>query len=67
MCVWIPLDHPVYEYALFDYMGIGLYAKGWDGEDVPMYDFDDEQDNPTYWQALDAFEWLEKTLKAEAN
>ena len=67
MLVWIPLKHPVYEYALLDYIGLGLYAHGWDGDDVPMFNFNDNQDNPTYAQVLDAFEWMENTLKVEAN
>jgi hypothetical protein len=67
MLVWIPLKHPVYEYALLDYIGLGLYAHGWDGDDVPMFLFDDDQDHPTYVQALDAFEWMSKSLETGAK
>ncbi len=65
MAVWIPLTHPVYEYALLDYIGLGLYVTEWDGEDYPLYDFED--DAPTYTDALDAFEWMEKTLEVGGN
>ena len=65
--VWIPLQHPVYEYALLDSIGLGLYAHGWDGDDVPMFDFFDYESDPAYTNVLDAIEWMEKTLKESAN
>jgi hypothetical protein len=65
ICVWIPLDNPVYEYALMDCHGLGLFVYEYACDDYPMYLFNDNQENPTYAQALDGFEWMEKTLEAE--
>jgi hypothetical protein len=67
MAVWIPLTHPVYEYALLDWIGLGLYTQNWDGEETPLFDFQDGDGDPTYTETLNAFEWMEKTLKLGAN
>jgi hypothetical protein len=65
MAVWIPLDSTVYEYALLNELGIGLYPHGWDGDQIEMiYHGDEELEEPTALQVRTALEEMKSALES---
>ena len=57
--VTIPLTAPN-DYALLDYMGIGIYPEDHNGEQVPMFNFSDEEITASELSA--GIEWLNNKL-----
>ena len=57
--VTIPLTAPN-DYALITYIGIGIYPEDYDGEQVPMFNFSDEEITASELSA--GIEWLNNEL-----
>ncbi len=65
MAVWIPLQSTVYEYALLNEIGLGLYPHGWDGDQVEMFYYGEEElEEPTPLQVRTALEEMKSTLES---
>jgi hypothetical protein len=48
--------------AIVSYMGVTLYPEEWDGEDVPMYNFDDTLEALDMLDVAKGIEWLDKLV-----
>lgn len=65
LAVWIPLQNTVYEYALLNEIGLGLYPHGWDGEQVEMFYYGEEEtEEPTREQILATLQEMKSTLES---
>jgi hypothetical protein len=58
--VTIPLTAPN-DYALLTEIGIGIYPEDYDGEQVPMFNFSDEEITASELSA--GIEWLNNELR----
>lgn len=64
LAIWIPLQHTVYEYALLNEIGLGVYPHGWDGDQVEMFYYGEgELEEPTPEQVVTVLEELKSTLE----
>jgi hypothetical protein len=65
MAVWIPLQSTAYEYALLNEIGLGLYPHGWDGDQIEMiYYGEEELEEPALEQVVTALEEMKSTLES---